>query len=210
MGSVKFFKVLSWILSNVLLVFWLIVFLMKISGKLTSWTCVLSTLSFSVFVIMTSVKLDEPKNENVSIINCLIPLWVFLGLAMLLRDDSRKKKNEQPRFRNRGIKKVFKIFYPNAIVYFTIYTILEVISQEVTPLSWTVRFIPFFIFIATTILTLLSMIPKPGPEFILIGLVNVFLLLLYLYLIDKIGHIAIPFIPVYILIPVGFVFGLFI
>ncbi|KAN0000004.1 hypothetical protein ACTFIZ_008468 [Dictyostelium cf. discoideum] len=244
MSSRKVIKYSSWIFLNISFVIWLIFFLMRISGKLTSWSwirifsplyvtfilliffagssalkssdigyfiwSILSTCSLGIFVVLVSVKLNSPSDANVNLFYVLIPLWVFLGLAMLLRNDSRNDNGKQKNYRTKGFKKNFRIFYPSFIVYFTIYTILELISQTTYLLSWTIKFIPFFIFIGTNILVLLTKLGEPGFDMTVTGLVCAFLILLYLYLIGKIGHIAIPFIPIYIIVPIAFILGFFI
>ncbi|KAK5575870.1 hypothetical protein RB653_007004 [Dictyostelium firmibasis] len=243
MSTRKGVKYSSWIFLNISFVVWLILFLMRISGKLTSWSWIkifsplyisfilliffvgssalksskfeyfvwstLSVCSLGIFVVLVSIKLNSLDDPNVNFFYVLIPLWVFLGLAMLLRNDSRDDNGKQKNYRTKGFKKNFRIFYPSFIVYLTIYTILELVSQTIHQLSWSIKFIPFFVFIGTNILVLLTKIKEPGFDMIITGLVCSFLLLLYLYLIDKIGHIAIPFIPVYIIVPFVFILGFF-
>ncbi|KAN0043114.1 hypothetical protein ACTA71_010751 [Dictyostelium dimigraforme] len=244
MSARKGIKYSSWIFLNISFVIWLIFFLMKISGKLSSWSwikifsplyitfilliffagsaalkssdfgyfiwSILSVCSLGIFSVLVSIKLNSPEDPNINLFYVLIPLWVFLGLAMLLRNDSRNDNGKRKNYRTKGFKKNFRIFYPSFIVYLTIYTILELISQTTYLLSWSIKFIPFFIFIGTNILVFLTKIQEPGLDMIVTGLVCSFLLLLYLYLIGKIGHIAVPFIPVYIIVPFSFILGFFI
>jgi len=207
---VKIFSPL-WI-ANILII-GMVGFGFRMGLKTFLWSA-LSSISFFIFSVMLPRKLDRPDDPDLNWPYVFIPLWVFLGLFQLLRTDNREIRlsrgdsyqtstGEQitilpkPKYRTNDM--VYLIYYNNAIVTLFIYTILECVSLSVTPLSWYIKYIPFFYFMAITVLGLLSMTGSRNIWSMLAPVILCcFYIVLFFYLIDKLRVFAVVMIPAYI------------
>ncbi|KAF2075626.1 hypothetical protein CYY_003049 [Polysphondylium violaceum] len=216
-------KLVSWSWVKIFSPLWITMFLVvamvglgfKMGLKNFLWSA-LSSTSLLVFVIMLPRKLDSPDDPRLNWPYVFIPLWVFLALLELLRKDKREmklsrsyqyytnadgttKETEPSRPKFRYVENVYKVYYTNTITTILAYTILECISLTVKPLSWGIKFIPFFYYMAITVFGLLTMSNGNTIWALLAPLIlSCFYLVLYFFLIDKLRVFAVVMIPAYL------------